>query len=311
MLASVAVLTAVTAKTFVNKGAITLNEGMDSEKTVYVVSPESCASQITVDNQAGVNMTWGGECRHFLATEATDDMVPGVYYHMPLLNMELSFDVDISNVGCACNSALFFTGMPGYNAQGEYEKGGLGTYYCDANFVGGVWCWEHDTLESNKYTMATTAHKCASANGAYISSCDRGGCQTNAYNEDNKGMCADSSCKIDTTKPFRMYQSFEVDPNDSSKLTGLKNRFVQGSNEFSFSVCDQSDYMSEMSPVMESGMVMAFQLWGDTHDKMWWLDDMTGCAGDCNTETAWTTFSNIKLTPITSKNVTNAKHLVE
>jgi len=308
---SVALLTGVSAKALVNKGAIVLNKGENNEETVYVVSPESCESQITVNNQTGVTMTWGGECRHFLAKEATNEMVPGVYYHMPLLGMELSFDVDISNVDCSCNSALFFTGMPGYGQNGQPEKGGLGDYYCDANFVGGVWCWEMDTIESNKYTMATTPHKCSSPNGAYISSCDRGGCQTNAYNENSKGICPDSSCKIDTTKPFRQYQTYTVDPNDSSKLTGIENRFVQGSNEFSFSVCNSADYLADMSPVLEKGMVMAFQLWGDTHAKMWWLDDMTGCSGDCNKATAWTSYSNIKITPAGSRNVTNTKQRVE
>lgn len=287
-------------RVLVDKGAIVINQGLDSEQKLYVVSPPTyegmtCDDKISVENSTGVRMTWGGECRHFLAKNATNEMVPGVYHHFDLLGAELSFDVDISNVDCSCNSALFFTGMPGFGPNGQYAKGGLDDYYCDANKVGGVWCWEMDTLESNKYTMATTPHKCASANGAYIASCDRGGCQTNAYNVDKTGMCPSDKCKINTLKPFRQYQTFVADENDPSKLAQLKNRFEQEGRVFEFDTCNNADYLDAMSPVLKSGMVMAFQLWGDTWQKMWWLDDMTGCQGACNQDTAWTTFKNIQI----------------
>ena len=38
-----------------------------------------------------------------------------------------------SSVGCHCNAAGYFIGMPGPNG------GDGGDYYCDANFVGGQW----------------------------------------------------------------------------------------------------------------------------------------------------------------------------
>ena len=63
-----------------------------------------------------------------------------MYYNMQLLGKELSYTVDNSNVGCSCNSAFYFASMPGYKSDGEYEPSTEGTYYCDANKVGGNFC---------------------------------------------------------------------------------------------------------------------------------------------------------------------------
>ena len=38
---------------------------------------------------------------------------------------------------------------------------------CDANFVGGVWCWEHDTVEANRLAMVAP-HQCVAPPGRYI-----------------------------------------------------------------------------------------------------------------------------------------------
>ena len=57
-------------------------------------------------------------------------------------------NIDVSNVGCHCNSAAYFIKMPGNN------PGDGGDYYCDANLGNNIWCPEYDTWEGNKYTMA-------------------------------------------------------------------------------------------------------------------------------------------------------------
>ena len=51
-----------------------------------------------------------------------------------------------------------------------------------------VRCPEYDTLESNKYTVAGTLHKCNGGDG-YWSDCDRGGCQNNAFYVDSSMFC--------------------------------------------------------------------------------------------------------------------------
>ena len=68
----------------------------------------------------------------------------------PLDNLHFSYKIDVSRVGCHCNSAAYFINMPGNN------PGAGGDYYCDANFGNSIWCPEYDTWEGNKYTMAGT-----------------------------------------------------------------------------------------------------------------------------------------------------------
>merc|ERR1712107_39482 len=181
----------------------------------------------------------------------------------------MSFDLDLSAVPCSCNAALFFVSMPGHNPDGTIAHGDSpNPYYCDANKVGGVWCWEHDTIESNKHTMTTTPHKCSSAAGGYISGCDKGGCATNAYWVDSTGMCPDSRCKIDTRRPFRIHQSYEVDA-DSHMLGKIHNRMVQGNSTFEWSVCKDKAYLAQMTESLRANMKMVFHLWGTK--SMSWL----------------------------------------
>lgn len=254
---------------------------------------------LSKENGSAITMAWGGETRAFVVKDAMDDMPVENYYHFNLLNKELSFDIDMSTVGCSCNAALFFTSMPGYNPNGTIAHGAYNPYYCDANDVGGVWCWEHDTIEANMHTMATTPHRCSAPAGAYIPACDGVGCSTNAFSIDAQGMCPDAKCTIDTRSPFRMFQKFEVDPI-SGNLSRVTNRFVQGDSVWQWDVChDKAWYVALMTSAL-SKVTMVFQLWGDTFQKMFWLDNMTGCTSDCNSNNATVTFSNIEIASIKS-----------
>lgn len=250
-----------------------------------------------------ITMTYGEQTRAFVVQKAIDDMPVDNYVSFNLLGKELSYDIDISTVGCSCNAALFFTTMPGHNPDGSFAHGSGNPWYCDANNVGGVWCWEHDSIESNKYTMATTPHSCNEAPGGYISGCDGIGCSTNAYSADPNGMCPDSRCKIDTRYPFRLRQKHAVD--GANQLTSITNTLVQGSSTFEWDVCLNPSYLKQMTQSLTS-MKMVFQLWGTNYGRMQWLDSMTGCSGDCNTASARVTFSNIEINSLSSANVSTA-----
>merc|ERR1712127_77513 len=172
--------------------------------------------------------------------------------------------------------------------------GDMNPYYCDANDIGGVWCWEHDTIEGNKYTMGTTPHTCNAPPGEYVSSCDRVGCRVNAFYRDPHGMCPDASCKIDTRKPFRIFQRYEVD-SLGTKLVRISNRLEQGTGTFEWDSCDSPDYLEKLTPALGGNMTMVFQLWGDKYEKMSWLDDMVDCSGECVAADTEVTFSNLAI----------------
>ena len=82
-----------------------------------------------------------------------------------------------------------------------------------------VRCPEYDTLESNKYTVAGTLHKCNGGDG-YWSDCDRGGCQNNAFYVDSSMFCPED----------RYHISFDLNSNCATTI-GILGEVV---NYFTF-----------------------------------------------------------------------------
>merc|ERR1712179_621401 len=156
----------------------------------YLLAPDWSAGNIQMNGDSGFTLNGGG--RVYLGNSPNDGWDPNNYWQTPLNEMHFSYTLDLSNVGCHCNAAGYFIGMPGPGG------GEGGDYYCDANFVGGQWCPEYDTLESNKHTIAGTLHTCNGGPG-YWSDCDRGGCQNNAFYVDSNMFCPEDRCTIKQT----------------------------------------------------------------------------------------------------------------
>ena len=140
-------------------------------------------------------------------------------------------------------------------------------------------------MEANKYTTAATPHKCYQAPGQYDTSCDRGGCGTNAHNENSKGMCPDGSCTINTSQPFRYSITF-----GSTYQVVLS----QNGKTFQFQSCNDAGYIQDMEQALDYGMVFVMSYWGTSYQTMSWLDSMTGCGGDCDTSGRYT-FRDIEI----------------
>merc|ERR1712158_238110 len=99
---------------------------------LYVVTQDPSTVQM-VDN--GFKLVGGG--RVYLAQEAANDFSnPFIYWQAPLLGNHISYTVDVSNVGCHCNSAFYFVQMPGYDAGQNVIAGPGGDYYCDGGGCG-------------------------------------------------------------------------------------------------------------------------------------------------------------------------------
>merc|ERR1739848_1703 len=109
---------------------------------------------------------------------------------------------------------------------------------------------------------------------------------TNAFNVDNRMMCPDGGCKINTAQPFTIshYQ------NSQQANTWMG----QGGQDASFNMCNDGGYLGNMATSYD-GMVFTASLWGGGGIDMGWLDGMTGCGGDCNIDGASVTFSNFEL----------------
>lgn len=147
------------------------------------------------------------------------------YKVFQLKGMEFTFDVDVSNLDCGLNGALYFVTMDADGGMSKYptNKAGAayGTGYCDAqcprdlkfiageaNNVGwnatdvnsgngdfGSCCSEMDIWEANKMSAAYTPHVCDTTGATKCTAndtctrntglCDGDGCDFNSYRMGN------------------------------------------------------------------------------------------------------------------------------
>lgn len=245
--------------------------------TIYVVGPDWSAGNIQFNGDSGFTLNGGG--RVYFASQPSDGFSPDMYWQTPLNDKHFSYTIDVSRVGCHCNSAGYFIEMPGNN------PGDGGDYYCDANHGNNIYCPEYDTWEGNMYTTAGTLHTCNGGNG-YWDYCDGGGCQANAHNIDPNMYCPEDRCTINTMRPFTVshYQN-----------SGMANIYMeQEGRSASFNICGDANYNAQMAQSY-GGMVFSASLWGGPDINMDWLDGMTGCGGTCDIGSSSVTFSNFNL----------------
>jgi len=253
---------------------------IDGIGEVFVVAPDWAGVYLEV-SENGFTLSGGGTM-HF-AKQSAQELDPENYLQMDLREKYFNYTLDISKVECGCNGAGYFTDMPG-PSQGSGED-----WYCDANYVGGQWCPEYDTLESNKYVMAATLHSCKGEEGNWMD-CDRAGCQANSYLADATMLGPGDEFTINTEKSFQVshYQ------DQTQAIVYLS----QDGKSAEFEICtDDASYHEKMAGVYPS-MVFTASLWGGGGINMSWLDGITGCEENCNINTNSVTFSDFALTSI-------------
>ncbi|KAG8729171.1 Exoglucanase 1 [Ceratobasidium sp. 423] len=170
------------------------------------------------------------------------------YQMFKLKNQEFTFDVDVSNLPCGLNGALYFSEMAADGGTSKYSgnKAGAkyGTGYCDAQcpkdikFINGEanvldWtpssndvnagtgrygtcCNEMDVWEANKVSTAYTPHPCTvdgqtRCSGTDCSSgyCDPAGCDFNSYRMGVKDYYGEGTgFTINTTKKITVVTQF-------------------------------------------------------------------------------------------------------
>ena len=141
-----------------------LSATVDGLKTTLYVQPTDWSSADV--EESTVQYNYGN--RMYLST--VDSVDTDKYFKPNMLGGTMEYDVDLSQVGCGCDSAIYGVLMPAVDNETDVQK------YCDANKVGGHWCPEFDVMEANKYAFRVTGHKCDApdASGVY-SNCDRSG----------------------------------------------------------------------------------------------------------------------------------------
>jgi len=258
----------------------TLGVEVDGEqKNLQVIAPNG--ENVNTD---GSKVVLGFNARIYLGKEGATDVGPNSYENFKLENMELEYTVSLGDAGCNCVAAFYMVAMPGKDSSGGYAPSNDGSYYCDANNVGGVWCPEWDISEANIHAFQSTPHKCDDADGnGHYGHCDTGGCATNVIDLGHGSDYGPGSGTIDTTKPYNFKSVF----NGNS----IKHTISQGSKSIGFDVCGDQGYIAKQIQQQPNGMVITMSYWGS--DDVNWLDKNT-CWGACG-NSGYVTFSDIKI----------------
>merc|ERR1719382_566399 len=172
------------------------------------------------------------------------------YKMFKLKNREFAFDVDVSQLPCGLNGAVYFSEMEADGGKAGLNKAGAryGTGYCDAqcphdvkfmdgkanvldwNATGttgryGACCAEMDIWEANAEATAYTVHSCDKPK-TYI--CEGVECGDNSKHERYKGVCDKDGCDFNS---YRMGEKSYFGPGskfvvDSSKPITVVTQFL-------------------------------------------------------------------------------------
>jgi hypothetical protein len=85
-------------------------------------------TEINQSSSDSYDMGWNG--RAYLSTK--QDWDPNAYFKPKLLGGSLEYDIDMSQISCGCNAALYLIGMPGVGWDGQPFESSDGMHYCDA-----------------------------------------------------------------------------------------------------------------------------------------------------------------------------------
>jgi len=225
-------------------------DGADYEGTYGIDASGSSLKLgfVTTGSSAGPNVG----SRVYLMASDTE------YQMFDVLNQEFTFDVDVSNLPCGLNGALYFSQMDADGGMAKYptNKAGAkyGTGYCDsqcpkdlkfingqANSVGwvadsnsansgtgnyGSCCNEMDIWEANSISAAYTPHPCSVQGQTECTGAECGTTSANRYS----GYCDADGCDFNS---YRMGNESFYGPSmtvDTSKTITVVTQFITSDN---------------------------------------------------------------------------------
>eukprot|EP00405_Crypthecodinium_cohnii_P034349 CAMPEP_0206527044 /NCGR_PEP_ID=MMETSP0325_2-20121206/1106_1 /ASSEMBLY_ACC=CAM_ASM_000347 /TAXON_ID=2866 /ORGANISM="Crypthecodinium cohnii, Strain Seligo" /LENGTH=613 /DNA_ID=CAMNT_0054022363 /DNA_START=31 /DNA_END=1872 /DNA_ORIENTATION=+ len=233
-------------------------------------------NSLTIHHDAGVSAF----------TSSSEEWTHEAFMQLKLLGHSISFTVDLSAVGCACNLAFYLISGPAIGPNGTFDRGsdrqGQPPYYCDANKVGGQWCPEVDIMEANNHAFQATPHRCNAPRNGHYNRCDRNGCFQNTKDLNNS-YGPSSNFTINTMEPFVVETSFPT--NAAGELIGMRTVLRQASREvvLAHRSCNLN-YMKSLTAAMADGMSLRITYWGGSPETMSWMDspvcgDHQKCSG--------------------------------
>jgi cellulase len=185
------------------------------------------------------------------------------YEMLQLLGQEISFDVNVANLPCGENGALYLSEMSASGGRSQYNPAGAsyGSGYCDAQCGVGTWfngsvntggvgscCNEMDLWEANSEATALTPHPC-SVDGPYgctgsacgsTGVCDKNGCGFNPYALGNHTYYG-PGLTVDTTKPFTVTTQFVTnDGTTTGTLSEIRRSYTQNGKVIANAVASSS-----------------------------------------------------------------------
>nr|BAF57298.1 putative glycosyl hydrolase family7 [uncultured symbiotic protist of Reticulitermes speratus] len=197
-------------------------------------------------------------------------LAPGgkAYEKFKLVNSELTFDVDISQIPCGMNAAIYTAEMPADGVTPGHEAGAAyGGGYCDANYVGGIGCAEFDIGESNARATVYTSHGCNPTTGFARQgsiSCDTGGTGANPYRQNKNFYGNGSSFTVNTASKFTVVTQFK----GSGQLTSIDRIYIQNGQKIP-QPNNINNNLNQISPSLAAGHVLIFSIWASDGDMSW------------------------------------------
>ena len=192
---------------------------------------------------------WG---RHYFA-DSCGTPIPGAYAAWNLLGTTLSWTVDLSNVGCGCNLAVYTARMRQNTNIGTCDGA---HYYCDANGGCGVNCDELDLMEANKYAFHSVAHHY-----------NDGGGVGNGYGGTKRNPGANygpgTGYTISTLLPFRVHTRFDSE----TALTNIQTTLEQEGRFVSWAMAPSS-YLASMDASTRAGVTLVLSYWSSGNNGM-------------------------------------------
>ena len=218
------------------------------------------------------------------------------FYTPNLLGGYIEWDTDVSAFECGCLNTFYTVKMPGRDWGGSFDTKNDHWFYCDANVQDSL-CPEMDLQEANKYSYATTPHKCNSPDGdGHYTYCDGAGqCALNIVEQlGGNDYGPGSQYAINTEQPYHVKVSFE-DTDANGNLQSITTTFTQGANTRTMQTQGCS-YLQDIDDDISNGMAFVVSAWGegitDPSVTNWLTKDR--CYGTCNVA-AQETIKNISI----------------